>query len=67
MHKRFWLDFVGRVGAPVFAATLVACLLSERFEATHAVLMIVGIGLMALDHLVSFHGRGHGEGPGGGE
>ncbi len=29
-HVSFWADFAGRIGAPVFAATLVTLLLESR-------------------------------------
>lgn len=51
----FWWEFVGKVGAPLFAATLVACLLSGRFEVLHGVLMFVGLGMMGLCHWRTHH------------
>ncbi len=45
----FW-EFVGKVGAPIFAATLVGWLLSGHFGLLHAILMSLGIGMMALCH-----------------
>ena len=29
-HKNFWMDFLGRIGAPIFAATLVGCLYRNK-------------------------------------
>lgn len=51
----FWWEFAGRVGAPIFSATLVACLLSERLDPLHGVLMGVGLGLMAFCHWRTYH------------
>lgn len=55
-HIGFWWDFVGRVGAPIFAATLVACLLSE-FSILHGVLMAGGLMMMGLSHWREHHAR----------
>ena len=54
-HKRFVWEFVGKVGVPVFAGTLVGCLLSHRLEPMHIVLMAAGLGMMFLDHWVEHH------------
>ena len=51
----FWWEFVGRVGAPIFAATLVACLLSGEFDPLHGVLMAVGLGMMGVCHWRTHH------------
>jgi len=56
-HTGFWWDLVGRVGAPIFAATLVACLLSGRFEPLHGALMAVGLGMMGVCHWRTYHHR----------
>ena len=50
----FW-EFVGKVGAPIFAATLVACLLSGEFDLLRGALMASGLGIMALCHWRSHH------------
>ena len=42
----FWWEFVGKTGAPIFAATLVASLLSDEFELQHGILAAVGLGMM---------------------
>jgi len=56
----FWADLAGRIGAPIFAATLVGCLLSDRFETTHGVLLAVGLALIAWSHRREYHtGAGH--------
>jgi hypothetical protein len=51
----FWWEFVGKVGAPIFAATLVASLLSGEFDPLHAVLMVIGLGMMGLCHWRTHH------------
>lgn len=56
-HINFWREFVGKVGAPIFAATLVACLLSGKFQTLHAMLMVVGFGMMAISHWQEHHQR----------
>jgi hypothetical protein len=51
----FWWELVGKVGAPIFAATLVASLLSEDFAALHGVLMASGFAMMGLCHWRTHH------------
>ena len=46
----FWWEFVGKTGAPIFAASLVACLLSGGFIPLHAILMTTGLGMMGICH-----------------
>ena len=50
----FW-EFAGKVGAPIFAATLVACLLSGQFDLLRGALMASGLGMMGLCHWRSHH------------
>ena len=54
----FWWELVGKTGAPIFAATLVACLLSNEFAPQHGILLGVGFGMMGLCHWRTHH-RGH--------
>ena len=54
-HKKFWIDFSGRVGPPIFAATLVGCLLSLKIEWIHIVLLIIGLGLIGINHWYEYH------------
>ena len=54
-HIGFWQEFVGKVGAPIFAATLVACLLSGTFILLHGILMATGLGMMAISHWREYH------------
>jgi hypothetical protein len=56
-HLNFWIDFCGRIGAPIFAATLVTTLVSRTFEVVEAVLMTIGLVLMYLHHHVVYHRR----------
>jgi hypothetical protein len=51
----FWWEFVGKVGAPIFAATLVACLLADEFAPLHGLLMAVSLGMMGVCHWRSHH------------
>ncbi len=54
-HPSFWTELAGKLGPPIFAATLVACLLQGTFDPLHAVLMGVGLAFIAFDHWVRFH------------
>ncbi len=58
-HVSFWREFIGKVGAPMFTGTLVACLLSGHYAASHGILMGIGLGMMGLGHW-SEHHRRHG-------
>jgi hypothetical protein len=51
----FWWEFVGKVGAPIFAATLVACLLSTELTPQHGILMTTGLLMMGLCHWRTHH------------
>lgn len=46
----FWLHFLGKIGAPVFSATLVGCLLTEHLGWLHSVLLWVGLVLIFVEH-----------------
>lgn len=50
VNPGFWWDFAGKVGPPIFAGTLVACLLAGRLAPLHGVLMGVGVALIAASH-----------------
>ena len=54
-HINFWWEFAGKVGAPIFAATIVACLTSGDFFLLHAALMLTGLFMMWLSHWREFH------------
>ncbi len=58
-HRSFWWELIGKVGAPIFAATLVACLLSGEFIPLHGILMAAGLAMMGLCHWRTHH-RDHG-------
>jgi len=47
-YPGFWLDLSGKIGPPIVAATLVACLLGGKFELLHVVLLGGGILLIWL-------------------
>ena len=51
---------MGNVGAPIFAATLVACLLSGKFYLLHGVLLLTGFVMMGLSHWRENHLRDNG-------
>ena len=57
-HRNFWLDFGSKIGAPTFAATLVACFLSGEFAWLHGVLLTTGVALVYLDHRLAYHPSG---------
>ena len=59
-HIKFLWEFMGKVGAPIFAATLVACLLSGKFYLLHGVLLLTGFGMMGLSHWHEHHFRRNG-------
>ena len=46
----FWWEFLGKVGPPIFAAALVACLLAGRLEPIHFILIGAGLLLIWLSH-----------------
>ena len=50
VNAGFWWDFAGKVGPPIFAGTLVACLLAGRLAPLHGVLMGAGVVLIAVSH-----------------
>ena len=54
-HLPFWKDMAGKLGPPIFAGTLVGCLLQGKSEATHYVLLAVGFALMVVSHRQVFH------------
>ena len=54
-HLNFWIDFGGRVGPPLFAATLVSSMLSNRFELKHQLLLAVSLLLIFLNHRIAYH------------
>ena len=51
----FWWELVGKVGAPIFAATLVASLLSSALVPLHGVLMATGLVMMGVCHWRTHH------------
>ncbi len=55
-HLGFWWEFVGKVGVPLFTATLVGCLLDGEFEPLHGVLLLAGLAMMGLGHWHEHHG-----------
>ncbi len=49
------MDLAGKLGPPIFAATLVACLLSQEFDVLHLLLLGVGLGLIGMHHRHADH------------
>ncbi|MEE8104526.1 MAG: hypothetical protein V3T86_03225 [Planctomycetota bacterium] len=56
-HVNFWVDFAGKIGVPIFSATLVGCLLAERARLEHWVLLGIGSALIYLQHRIEHHPR----------
>ena len=56
-HKSFIIELAGKLGPPVFAATMVACLLARRYEPSHLVLMGIGILLIGINHWYTYHSK----------
>ena len=54
-HYSFWMDFLGKIGAPIFAATLVGCLLTKQFTTIHGLLLLIGIIFMGISHWHEYH------------
>ena len=55
-HRGFWLDLLSKIGAPIFAATLVGCILKDEVSIVHGVLMTFGLALVYLTHRRDHHG-----------
>ena len=55
MHRHFLVDLLSKIGVPVFAATIVGCILSEKMEISHAILILVGLILTYLGHRLEHH------------
>jgi hypothetical protein len=56
-HTRFFWEFIDKIGPPVFAAALVACLLSGRFEPLHTALLVAAFAMIAGSHWHTVHAR----------
>ncbi len=54
-HPSFVRELAGQLGPPMFAATLVACLLERAFDPLHIVLLIAGLSLMWAGHWGEYH------------
>jgi hypothetical protein len=54
-HRGFGLDLLTKIGVPVFAATLVGCLLQGEARVIHFVLLGVGLALIYLGHRLEYH------------
>ena len=49
-YPGFWVDISGKIGPPIVAATLVACLLSGPFEYLHGIFLGGGGLLIWVNH-----------------
>ena len=56
-HVSFWADLAGRIGTPIFAATLVASLLGDQMQPVHYALLAVGLALIYLSHRWGYHSK----------
>lgn len=56
LHRSFVVDMLGRIGTPIFCATLVGCLLQNTLEVIHGIMLAVGLGLMYVSHRLEYHG-----------
>ena len=56
MHRAFVVDMLAKIGVPVFAGTLVGCVLEDDVRVIHIVLLSVGAALMYLGHRLEYHG-----------
>jgi len=54
-HVPFWKDMAHKIGAPVFAGTLVGCTLAGKVEPLHWVLLAVGMLLIFSSHRHAYH------------
>lgn len=54
-HPSFWWELMGKVGAPIFAGTLVGCVLKSEFAVEHVVLMGMGFVFLAMGHWRAHH------------
>ena len=56
-HPNFLLEILGRLGPPIFAATLVGCLIADRLVPSHLLLMGTGIAFIALHYWFAIHNK----------
>ena len=56
-HTRFFWEFIEKIGPPVFAAALVACLLSGGFQPLHIALLVAAFAMIAGSHWHTVHAR----------
>jgi len=54
-HTNFLVDLLGRLGPPIFAATLLGCLLEDRLVPSHLIIMGIGVIFIAFHHWYNFH------------
>lgn len=54
-HTSFFVDLLGRLGPPMFAATLVGCLLEGKMVLSHLLLMGIAVIFIGFHHWYNFH------------
>jgi hypothetical protein len=54
-HLPFWKDMAHKIGAPMFAGTLVGCTLAATVEPVHWALLTVGTLLIFSSHRHTYH------------
>jgi len=55
-HLPFWKDMAHKIGAPMFAGTIVGCTLAGKVELVHGVLLAIGAALIFSSHRHAYHG-----------
>ncbi len=48
LYAQFAVELIGKLGPAMFSATLVGCILSNRFELIHAILLLVAISCISI-------------------
>jgi hypothetical protein len=54
-HLPFWKDMAHKIGAPMFAGTIVGCTLAGKIEPAHWVLLAIGTALIFFSHRHAYH------------
>ena len=54
-HRAFLLDMLAKIGAPMFAATLVSCLIKDEIRLIHIILISIGLAFLYLGHRLEYH------------
>ena len=54
-HRGFWPDLISKIGVPIFAGTLVGCVLKDDVTWVHGGLLTLGLALIYLGHRWDYH------------